>query len=350
MSRKGRRGRGKDGGSSTSSGRGHHRQPGGATITAEDRTDAQPPAASAISGSSPDSDAAPRRVADSPAADLAEPTPVAFASPAQAAHGEPSAGGPNAAPERAEAEDASVPPVGDIDAHFFRSSRPPPHSHDPSLDADDRDPRAALRMTKRAVERRAYLARYVTGAVAVAAALCVIALLKSAFGHADDRPAGPPTSAHGSESKPLGAETAAVDPGPAFPAPVETVERTVAEAPAAKDPEPPASNPPGAAGPTSAAAPSPGVPAAQEVDPPAVAPDPGAKPEARAALEHGRLGAAIEAGERSVAADPGDCEAWLILGAAYQQKGDWKDARRCYKSCVDEGVRGPKDECAAMLR
>ena len=39
-----------------------------------------------------------------------------------------------------------------------------------------------------------------------------------------------------------------------------------------------------------------------------------------------------------------------ILGAAYQQKGDWKDARRCYKSCLDEAVRGPKAECAAMLR
>jgi Flp pilus assembly protein TadD len=62
------------------------------------------------------------------------------------------------------------------------------------------------------------------------------------------------------------------------------------------------------------------------------------------------LGAAIEAGERSVQLDPTDGEAWLILGAAYQTKGDAKEARRCYKSCVEQGKRGPRNECAAMLR
>jgi Flp pilus assembly protein TadD len=75
-----------------------------------------------------------------------------------------------------------------------------------------------------------------------------------------------------------------------------------------------------------------------------------AKSAARSALEGARLKDAIEAGERSIELDPTDGEAWLILGAAYQQKGDWKEARRCYKQCVDQGKRGPRFECAAMLR
>jgi Flp pilus assembly protein TadD len=75
-----------------------------------------------------------------------------------------------------------------------------------------------------------------------------------------------------------------------------------------------------------------------------------AKSAARSALEGARLNESIEAGERSVELDPTDGEAWLILGAAYQQRGAWKDARRCYKACVDQGNRGPRTECAAMLR
>ena len=48
------------------------------------------------------------------------------------------------------------------------------------------------------------------------------------------------------------------------------------------------------------------------------------------------------------ALDPTDGEAWLILGAAYQEKGDMKNARRSYKACLEQGKRGPKYECAAM--
>jgi len=60
--------------------------------------------------------------------------------------------------------------------------------------------------------------------------------------------------------------------------------------------------------------------------------------------------AAIEAGEASVAADPTDAEAWLLLGAAYDSKGRPADARRAYQSCMQQGKRGPKGECAALLR
>jgi cytochrome c-type biogenesis protein CcmH/NrfG len=75
-----------------------------------------------------------------------------------------------------------------------------------------------------------------------------------------------------------------------------------------------------------------------------------AKVKSRGALEWGKMTDAIAAGEQAVALDPTDAEAWLILGAAYQQKGDSKNAVRSFKACMDEGKRGPKNECAAMLR
>jgi Flp pilus assembly protein TadD len=68
------------------------------------------------------------------------------------------------------------------------------------------------------------------------------------------------------------------------------------------------------------------------------------------ALDGGKLAQAIENGEASVAADPTDGEAWLLLGAAYDQKGRAADARTAYQSCVQKGKRGPVGECAALLR
>jgi Flp pilus assembly protein TadD len=113
---------------------------------------------------------------------------------------------------------------------------------------------------------------------------------------------------------------------PAIPPPAETAAAAVT---------PPAD--------TATAAPAPTE--APELDPKAAAKE---KNSARSLLERGKMGDAIEAGERSVALDPTDGEAWLILGAAYQEKGDMKNARRSYKACLEQGKRGPKYECAAM--
>jgi Flp pilus assembly protein TadD len=74
------------------------------------------------------------------------------------------------------------------------------------------------------------------------------------------------------------------------------------------------------------------------------------KVKARTLLERRKIAEAIEAGERSVALDPTDGEAWLILGAAYQEKGNLVEARRAYSSCLKEGKSGPRHECAKMLR
>jgi tetratricopeptide (TPR) repeat protein len=70
----------------------------------------------------------------------------------------------------------------------------------------------------------------------------------------------------------------------------------------------------------------------------------------RSALERGSLKSSIEAGEQSVDLDPTDSEAWLVLGAAYQQMGSLGEARRCFRSCVEKGKGGSRGECAAMLR
>jgi Flp pilus assembly protein TadD len=74
------------------------------------------------------------------------------------------------------------------------------------------------------------------------------------------------------------------------------------------------------------------------------------KEAAQAALEHGKVPLAIELGERSVSLDPTDAEAWLVLGAAYLQRGASKDARRCFSSCVEQATHGGQRECAALLR
>jgi len=75
-----------------------------------------------------------------------------------------------------------------------------------------------------------------------------------------------------------------------------------------------------------------------------------AKQDAEKALEKGHAAQAIEAGERSVALDPTDAEAWLILGAGYDQRGAFAQARRCFATCAKVATRGPRRECAALLR
>jgi cytochrome c-type biogenesis protein CcmH/NrfG len=74
-----------------------------------------------------------------------------------------------------------------------------------------------------------------------------------------------------------------------------------------------------------------------------------AKKRALSELEKRNLTAAIEAGEHSVSLDPSDGNAWLILGAAYQDTGRVADARRCYGECTKLAKRGEVKECSYML-
>jgi tetratricopeptide (TPR) repeat protein len=106
-----------------------------------------------------------------------------------------------------------------------------------------------------------------------------------------------------------------------------------------------------------ASRPAPGAPDVQPESaeaPPAPPPDEDAAQDAKrlaqSELEKGHTAKAIEAGTRSVTLDPTDAEAWLILGAGYDQRGAYGEARRCFASCVRAATRGPRGECAALLR
>jgi cytochrome c-type biogenesis protein CcmH/NrfG len=82
-----------------------------------------------------------------------------------------------------------------------------------------------------------------------------------------------------------------------------------------------------------------------EVDPVAAR---DAKRASQRSLERGDAKASIEAGEQSVALDPSDAEAWLILGAAYQARGAYSEGRRCFSTCARVAKRGPRGECGAL--
>jgi hypothetical protein len=75
-----------------------------------------------------------------------------------------------------------------------------------------------------------------------------------------------------------------------------------------------------------------------------------AKRDAQQALEQGKVSVAIEQSRYAVQLDPSDAESWLILGAAYLQRGAFKDARRSFSSCVEQATHGARDECSALLR
>jgi tetratricopeptide (TPR) repeat protein len=72
--------------------------------------------------------------------------------------------------------------------------------------------------------------------------------------------------------------------------------------------------------------------------------------DARKALERGKFEEAISAALRSTAIDPTDADAWLLLGAAYQESGKGADARVAYGSCAKEAKKGAVRECQLMLR
>ena len=68
------------------------------------------------------------------------------------------------------------------------------------------------------------------------------------------------------------------------------------------------------------------------------------------ALEQGKLAEAVVAGERATELDPTDADAWLILGAAYHDQGNFLAARRCYLECTKQAKRGEVRECTFLLQ
>lgn len=204
-----------------------------------------------------------------------------------------------------------------IQEQFFSEGDLSRHEHD---DIEPMRPSKAVRMAEPAVvERRARYSRYVGWAVAGAAVVCLAALGRSLVGGPPEKPAPVLETRPG---PPLTIEK------PAEPKPAETV--------TPPEPSASASATPVAEAPAEAAAP--------------IGDAKAEKKKAQAALEQRKIADAITAGEASVAIDPTDGEAWLILGAAYQEKGDIASARRSFAACVKEGKTGPVAECGKMLR
>lgn len=234
-------------------------------------------------------------------------------------------------------DEISIPPVvepfeaapdslPEEDEHFFAAGER--LSQLPVPDDEWEDPAAETLKRKSmpyVAARRERFSRVVKWVAGGAAILCALAAARAiAPGHTPS-----PATAAAAAAK-IEAPARAAEPPRAEPARVEAPKVDVPAVVVA--PEAPAAEPP------------------KEV----VAADPEAakadKKIAQKALERGKLADAIEAGERSVAADPTDSEAWLILGASYQEKGKIAEAKRCYRACIEQGKRGPKGECAAMLR
>ncbi len=218
-----------------------------------------------------------------------------------------------------------------IQEKFFSDGDLTRHDHaDDELDAIR--PSKAFRLAEPAVvQRRERYSRYVKWAVAIAAVVCIAAIGRTLIVGGDPKEKNTATRE-------------------APPPPVETTKPV--EAPKAEAPKP-AAEPAPAPSVEPATSASAAEPAAPAVVAPAEPPTGDAKEEkknAQTALEHRRTADAIAAGEKSVAIDPTDGEAWLILGAAYQDKGDIAAARRAFASCVKEGKTGPVAECGKMLR
>ncbi len=147
----------------------------------------------------------------------------------------------------------------------------------------------------------------------------------------------------------------------ATPAPMVSSPEPLPAASTAASPPPPWAPP----STTVAVAPPPPRPTAPvtttEPPPPPPKPDPSAIPiatdaprisltqQAQRLLERGQTFKAIDAARRATAADPGDAEAWLTLGAAFDASGSRTQARAAYQSCVNRGRGSRVSECRALL-
>jgi tetratricopeptide (TPR) repeat protein len=178
--------------------------------------------------------------------------------------------------------------------------------------------------------RRRKLAKYVIGVVSASLALCLAAAAKTAFVELRRDSEGSVRPAADRIAPTASAWPAATT---LMPPPSETSARQ-------PEPEPASSSSPEKRDPA-------GAPATRTSP---IRDAVRLREASRSALERGSLKSSIEAGESAVALDPSDSEAWLVLGAAYQQMGSLEQARRCFRSCLETGKGGSRGECAAMLR
>lgn len=233
-------------------------------------------------------------------------------------------------------DDTSIPPV--VEDEFFKKGDEPPRvsaGMSGSFDAVVPDARSQRKLSPEARARRAHLSKWVKAAVAASAAILAIGALRVTLTRHKEEPAAPRAAA--ALAAPVEVK---VDPPAAPPAPPPAAEppKDEAKAEAAKD-QPADSKDTAAAKdePRDQPAEKPAKTAAQE------------KASAQALLDANNAGGAAAAAQRSVALDPHDAEAWLILGAAYQMQGSNAAAKQAFASCTKQAKRGPVSECSSML-
>ena len=254
--------------------------------------------------------------------------------------------------------------VDEFEEAFF-SSLPPAHAGD--FD-DEPESAADLRLRRlhapEVVERRTRMRRVVMGAVAGCAALLALGLVRASFDRNDttnpttpvaaNEPVTPPAPSVAEPTPQPSTPTAAIEPSAA---PVESATAPVESAALVESAAPVEST----AAPVEFAAPVESAPPAAssapvESAPPVASAAPSTddakalRSQARRLLESGKANAAIEPAQQSTALDPEHAEGWLLLGAAYQDRGRMAEARAAFQQCVSQAKRGPRGECAAMLR
>ncbi|MGH7271891.1 MAG: hypothetical protein ACREJ3_15790 [Polyangiaceae bacterium] len=218
--------------------------------------------------------------------------------------------------------DGDVPTRDDLASLFFSRERCLPESDGADLIDDHAQGRARF-ASPDLRQRQRYLRRYVVSAVAVAGAIGFAALLRVT------------TAANAMASGP---EVRAVAAAPIpQPVPAEAA-KAVETAPVVALASPPVL--PAVTAPPPTLAPTPAEPSAREE-----------RNQALHLLNKSEWAAAAAAGERSVRRDPTDAQTWLILGAAYAERGQGSEARLDYARCVKLARPGPsRSECADLLR
>lgn len=147
--------------------------------------------------------------------------------------------------------------------------------------------------------------------------------------HAQEPPAEPPQAAFSASEPPIAGGTPPV---------------AAMRAVAAVTPSPGASPDPAA----QSLPPVTASPGEQALETPRAAPGSSLAMQANRALAAGATGRAMDLARQAVSANPGDANAWLILGAASQASGNVSAAREAYQSCIAQ-AHGPNvNDCRAL--
>jgi hypothetical protein len=254
------------------------------------------------------------------------------------------------------------------------ASSVPPASFDTDIESDE----PLVRSRPEIVERRARFRRLVVGVVGAAAALTLVvtaralvavsrpppAVADTSFalaGHvvpsiaitAPETPQAEPVQAPPTEPSPAAqpadepeakVQPAAEPEAKVQPAPEPEAKVQPAPEPEAKVQPAPAAEP--TAAPQAMVEPAPAVqPAAAPAAPAAT---PATKAEARRLIEHGKMRDGVTVARAAIASDPADAETYLLLGAALQELGQWKESMSVFATCSDRATKGPSQECRAL--